>query len=81
MEMLRREDVTSESWDSEMARAFNSRSMCCMSETSPPMPMIALGLKGRSRFTSVKRAREPYDASRCLLRSYSSGCIGKAYHT
>ena len=33
--------------------------MYCISETSPPMPTIARELKGRRRFTSVKRAREP----------------------
>ena len=28
------------------------------------MPMMVVELNGRSRFTSVKRAREPYDARR-----------------
>ena len=33
-----------------------------MSETSPPTPMTVVELKGRRRLTSVKRAREPYEA-------------------
>ena len=33
-----------------------------MSETSPPMPITAVELNFRRRLTSVKRAREPYDA-------------------
>lgn len=33
-----------------------------MSETSPPMPTMDLELKGRRRLTSVKRARDPYEA-------------------
>lgn len=33
-----------------------------MSETSPPTPTTALRLNGLRRWTSVKRAREPYEA-------------------
>jgi hypothetical protein len=33
-----------------------------MSETSPPKPMMEVSAKVRRRLTSVKRAREPYDA-------------------
>jgi hypothetical protein len=38
-----------------------------MSETSPPMPMMEVELKGRRRLTSVKRAREPYDAEDTMI--------------
>lgn len=37
--------------------------MYCISETSPPTPIIVAELKERRRLTSVKRAREPYDAT------------------
>lgn len=33
-----------------------------MSETSPPKPTTLVPAKVRRRLTSVKRAREPYDA-------------------
>jgi hypothetical protein len=33
-----------------------------MSEMSPPTPTMEVEAKGRRRLTSVKRAREPYDA-------------------
>jgi hypothetical protein len=38
-----------------------------MSETSPPKPTTARELNSRRRLTSVKRAREPYDARISLL--------------
>lgn len=36
--------------------------MYCMSETSPPKPMMEVSANVRRRLTSVNRAREPYDA-------------------
>lgn len=44
------------------SRELRRRSRYCISETSPPKPTMDLELKGLRRFTSVKRARDPYDA-------------------
>ena len=41
--------------------------MYCMSDTSPPMPRMACSPNLCRRLTSVKRAREPYDAGEKML--------------
>ena len=58
------------------SRELRRRSRYCISETSPPMPTIDLELKGWRRLTSVKRAREPYDAAHdCQLQRMSLGFL------
>ncbi|KAH8634141.1 hypothetical protein IG631_12777 [Alternaria alternata] len=45
-----------------MSSELSRRSRYCMSETSPPKPTTTSSLNFRRRLTSVKRAREPYEA-------------------
>ena len=45
--------------------------MYCMSETSPPKPIMEVSAKVRRRLMSVNRAREPYDAVE--LKNQSDG--------
>jgi hypothetical protein len=42
-----------------------------MSDTSPPKPTMVFGGKVRRRLTSVKRARDPYDAEVRVLATQS----------
>ena len=45
-----------------MSRDWRRRSRYCISETSPPKPMMVFGGNVLIRLTSVNRASEPYDA-------------------
>ena len=51
--------------------------MYCMSETSPPKPMMEVSAKVRRRLTSVNRAREPYDAVDFKIQHERNGRVLK----